>query len=93
MSDEDAYEPRVPWALRELIEQGAAPLDPRPQRGSDLDIVIVLEPGCESVGDVGLPDELESSLGTDPKVVDSDADVATGHLTAVTVPAGTENLT
>ena len=62
MSDEDAYEPRVPWALRELIEQGAAPLDPRPQRGSDLDIVIVLEPGCESVGDVGLPDELVDAL-------------------------------
>ncbi|MCC6434629.1 MAG: DUF11 domain-containing protein, partial [Acidimicrobiales bacterium] len=34
-----------------------------------------------------------AEAGTGDDGLDSDADVATGHLTAVTVPAGTENLT
>ena len=95
--DEDAYEPRVPWALRELLAEGAAPLEPRPQRGSDLDIVIVLEPGCESAGDAGLPDELIDALeyagaevtlldwDSAPDAADADLLLAGGWATAAEV--------
>lgn len=63
MSDEqEPYEPRIPWALTGLIEHGPAELSVRPQRGADLDIVIVLEPGAETAGQAGIPEELLDAL-------------------------------
>lgn len=62
MSEPDSFEPRVPWALPELLAEGPAPLSQRPLRGGDLDLVIVLEPGAASPAAAGLPRELLEAL-------------------------------
>ena len=62
MSDEEIHEPRIPWALTELLAEGQAPLSSRPHRGGDLDVVVVLPPGALSAADASLPDELLDAL-------------------------------
>ncbi len=62
MTEPKSFEPRVPWSLPELLADGPAPLSPRPLRGGDLDLVVILEPGAGSPAEAGLPRELLEAL-------------------------------
>jgi glycosyltransferase involved in cell wall biosynthesis len=62
MSEPESFQPRVPWSLTQLLDEGPAELYDRPVRGGDLDIVVVLEPGAISPATAGLPGELFDAL-------------------------------
>jgi hypothetical protein len=88
-----AAAPAVPWALGELLRAGSAPLVERALgEGEDLDVALVLGPGCVEAREAGVPSELLQALQVEGVVVrvvagetaeeiaevDGEADVAEG---------------
>jgi hypothetical protein len=67
----------VPWALGELLRVGPAPLVERaPAEGEELDVALVLGPGCGEAREAGVPAELLQALKAEGVVVRVVADDA-----------------
>jgi hypothetical protein len=81
--------PAVPWALGELLRVGPAPLVRRAVgEGENLDVGLVLGPGCVAARDAGVPVELLEALKGEGVVVR----VVAGEAAEEIVEAGGDDL-